>query len=106
VKIEWLYEAQGEYRDYLNYHRTKVGTESARRFSQMILKAVRNLESFPEMGILREDRLTGKYGFRALFINQYVLIYKIDGDTIYIYHLTDARTYYIYHIFGIEADPE
>ena len=44
----------------------------------------------------------GKYGFRALFIDKYVCVYKIEGDTVRIYHLADARKNYIYHIFGME----
>ena len=44
----------------------------------------------------------GKYGFRALFIDQYVLVYKIQGETVYIYHLKDARKDYIYQIFGLQ----
>ena len=29
-------------------------------------------------------------------------IYKIEGNTVYIYHLADARKNYIYQIFGLE----
>ena len=102
MRIEWLYEAQAEYRDLLNYYKTKVGISAARQFSQRIINAVGNLETFPEMGVLREDLLLGKYGFRVLFIDQYACVYRIDGQTVFIYHLADARTNYIYHIFGVE----
>ncbi len=44
------------------------------------------------MGVFKEERLIGKYGFRALFIGKYVCIYRISGEVIYIYHLADART--------------
>ena len=44
----------------------------------------------------------GKHGFRALFVEQYVCVYRIEENTIYIYHITDARKNYIYHIFGVE----
>ena len=44
----------------------------------------------------------GRYGFRALFIDQYVCIYRLEGEIVYIYHLADARTNYMYHIFGVE----
>lgn len=76
MKIEWLYEAQAEYRELLHYHKTKVGPESARRFSKRILKSVELLAQFPEMGLLKEERLLGKFGFRALFIDKYVCIYR------------------------------
>lgn len=102
MKIEWLSEARNEYRDYLLYYRNKGGVKYARAFSQKILSAVGKLERFPEMGVLRQDTLMGKYGFRALFVEQYVCVYRIEEDTVYIYHLTDARKNYIYHIFGLE----
>lgn len=102
MKIEWLWEAKNEYRDLLLYYKNQVGTAYAKKFSDKILKAVGQLEEFPELGVLRKDTLMGKYGFRALFIGQYVCIYKILNDTVYIYHLTDARKNYIYQIFGME----
>lgn len=103
MMIKWLFQAETEYHDLVHYYRTKVGTQSARRFSRKILDAVALLADFPEMGVLREDLLLGKYGFRALFIDRYVCIYRIDGDMVFIYHIVDARTDYIYRIFGIEA---
>jgi len=54
------------------------------------------------MGVLKYDTLMGKHDFRALFIDQYVCIYKIETDAVYIYHFADARKNYIYHIFGME----
>ncbi len=102
MKIEWLFEAQNEYRDYLLYYRNKVGVKYARIFSEKILAAVGQLEQFPEMGVLRQDTLMGKHGFRALFVEQYVCVYRIEENTVYIYHIADARKNYIYHIFGVE----
>lgn len=102
MKIKWLFEAKNEYRDLLTYYKTNVGTKCARAFSEKVLSAVAQLEQFPELGVLRRETLMGRHGFRALFIDRYVCVYKIEGDTVYIYHLTDARKNYIYHIFGME----
>ena len=102
MKVEWLYEAQAEYRDLLNYYKTTVGIEAAHRFSRRIMDAVGNLETFPEMGVLRENLLLGMHGFRILFIDQYACVYRIEETTVFIYHLADARTNYMYHIFGVE----
>ena len=33
------------------------------------------------MGVLKYDTLMGKYEFHALFIAQYVCVYKIENDT-------------------------
>ena len=95
-----------EYQELLLYHRHTVGVNSARKFSERIFSEVRKLEQFPEMGVLKEERLLGRYGFRALFIGKYACIYRISEDTVFIYHLVDARTNYMYHIFGVAPDQE
>lgn len=102
MKIEWLDEARNEFRDYLLYYRNNVGAKFAREFSKKVLSSVGQLEQFPQMGVLRQDTRMGKYGFRALFVEQYVCVYRIEEDTMLIYHLADARKNYIYHIFGWE----
>lgn len=102
MKIEWLSEARNELRELLYCYRTNVGNSYAQKFANKILRAIERLADFPEMGVLKYDTLLGKYGFRALFIGQYVCIYKIENNTVFIYHLADARKNYIYHIFGLE----
>ena len=102
MKIEWLYEAQMEYKELLSYYKNTVGVQTAKKFSEDILETISNLENFPEMGILKEERLLGRYGFRALFIGKYVCIYRVDEDAVRIFHLADARSNYMYNIFGIK----
>lgn len=58
------------------------------------------------MGVLKYDTLMGKYGFRALFISQYVCVYKIENDTVFIYHIADARKNYMYHAFATMLSDE
>lgn len=102
MKIEWLSEARSEFREYLLYYRNKVGITYARDFSKKVLSAVEQLGQFPQMGVLRQETLMGKYGFRALFVEKNVCVYRIEEDCVYIYHFADARKNYIYHIFGLE----
>lgn len=102
MRIEWLYEAQREFAELVTYYRYQVGLEAARRFSAKILDSVENLSLFPEMGVLKRDTLMGKYGFRALFVEQCVCVYRISDDCVQIYHITDARKNYICNIFGVE----
>lgn len=106
MKVEWLYEARCEFRDFLLFYKTQVGPKYARNFSDNILPAVRQLGRFPELGVLRRDTLPGQYGFRALFIDQYVCIYKIENNVVVIYHIVDGRKNYIYQIFGMENIPD
>lgn len=93
MRVEWLSEARGEFRAFLQYYKTEVGTQYAERFGDKVLNSVEQLSEFPEMGVLKHDSVMGRYGFRALFIDQYVCVYKIEGETVYIYHwLTHERT--------------
>ena len=101
MKIEWLYEAQMEYRELLSFYLNTVCHSAARKFSEEIISSISRLSDFPEMGVLKEGRLLGKYGFRALFIGKYVCIYRVDEDAVRIFHLADARSNYLYNVFGI-----
>lgn len=102
MKVEWLTEARVEYRQFLQYYKTEVGLPYAKKFADTILSSINQLAEFPEMGAVKYDTLMGKHGFRALFIENYVCVYRIESDTVYVYHLADARKNYIYHIFGME----
>ena len=102
MKIEWLSEARNELRELLHYYQTNVGKPYAQKFMNKTLHAIEQLADFPEMGVLKYDTLMGKDGFRALCIGQYVCVYKIEHDTVFVYHLADARKNYIFHIFGLE----
>ena len=102
MKVEWLTEARAEYRQFLQYYKTEVGLPYAKKFADTILGSINQLAEYPEMGAVKYDTLMGKHGFRALFMGNYVCGYRIEGDTVYVYHLADARKNYIYHIFGME----
>lgn len=102
MKVKWLSEARSEYRDLLLYIRTSYGLPAAKKFATMMLDGIYQLERFPEIGVKKDWTLMGEYGFRALFIDKYACVYRFDEDTIWIYHLADARMNYIYNIFGIE----
>lgn len=91
-----------EFLAFLKYYKTEVGAPYSKKFADKVLHATQQLAEFLELGVLKYDMLMGKHGFRALFIGQYVCIYKIAMDTVYIYHFADARKNYMYHIFGME----
>ena len=82
MRVEWLNEARNEFLAFLKFYKTEVGAPYAKKFADKILRATERLADFPEMGVLKYDTLMGKHGFRALFIDQYVCIYKIEMDTV------------------------
>ena len=82
MKVEWLTEARAEYRQFLQYYKTEVGLPYAKKFADTILGSINQLAEFPEMGAVKYDTLMGKHGFRALFMGNYVCVYRIEGDTV------------------------
>ena len=94
------------FRSFLLFYKAKVGARYAKAFADKIQKGVRQLVRFPEPGVLRNGALMGRSGFRDLFIGQYVCIYKIQDNSVFIYHLADGRWNYIYHIFGMDLDEQ
>lgn len=80
MKVEWLTEARAEYRQFLQYYKTEVGLPYAKKFADTILGSINQLAEFPEMGAVKYDTLMGKHGFRALFMGNYVCVYRIEGD--------------------------
>ena len=101
MEVAWLNEARNGFLAFLKYYKTEAGAPYAKKFADKVPHATQQLADFPELGVLKYDTLMGKHGFRALFIDQYV-IYKIEFDAVYIYHFVDARKNYLYHIFGME----
>ena len=103
MKLRYTPEALCDLQEIKRYIKSELhNPTAASRITKAILDGCAQLKQFPEMGVLKYDTLMGKYGFRALFIDKYVCVYKIEGDTVRIYHLADARKNYIYHIFGME----
>ena len=72
-----LNKVRNEFLAFLKYYKTEVGAPYAKKFADKVLHATQQLADFPELGVLKYDMLMGKHDFRALFIDQYVCIYKI-----------------------------
>lgn len=103
MRIEWLYEAQCEFEELLSYYRSRGGREAAAGFAEKILSAVERLAVSPRAGVLRRNTPLGKHGFRALLVEQYACIYRIEDGIVRIYHLTDAGRDDLYEILGVAS---
>ena len=103
MRIEWLYEARCECEEQLAYYRSRGGAEAAAGFAGKILGAVERLAAAPRAGVLRRETLLGKHGFRALLVEQYACIYRIEDGMVRVYHLTDASKDNLYEILGVAS---
>ncbi|MDO4977044.1 MAG: type II toxin-antitoxin system RelE/ParE family toxin [Eubacteriales bacterium] len=66
----------------------KLSPEIAKSQTDRIWKALRSLEIFPES---HQDRLVGRYagkGYKQLIIDNYLAVFKIDGNNKKVYVLT------------------
>jgi len=97
--VKLLYEARMELRNIAAYRRQKVGINSARNITNAILDGLERLKIFPEMGFVPPIKSVAEAGFRVLVIKEYLCFYRIEEDSILIYHIVHGSTDYIRHLF-------
>ena len=66
-------------------HMRSVGAASAERVTDAILDAIELLEGMPYLGLMHNEPLLQRLGFRKLLVKPYVIVYRIiDGvPTVY-----------------------
>lgn len=77
-----------------DYHLMREGAASAERITDKLLDAIQLLEEQPFMGAMHPDPVLAKNGFRKLFCQDYVCIYKVIADEVFIYRVVNGRTDY------------
>ena len=97
TKAELLYltPATHDMEEIVKYHLTRAGAPSARKIYERMKKEIGKLADFPLMGQTHPDPLLASEGYRKLVLTDtYVAIYKLIGNTVYIYHVVNGRTDY------------
>ena len=92
--LEILAPARLEIHEIARLHMEFVGPESARRITDNIEKSLSILVSHPFVGTMFSDSLLKREGYRRLICGNYLCIYRVIGDTVFIYHVVDGRTNY------------
>lgn len=93
-KIELLAPALKELEEITEYHLLMVGSISARKIIDKILNSLARLEEFPLSCPYVPDPELKNEGYRMLVCDKYVCIYRIIGDTVYIYHIAPGAAEY------------
>lgn len=93
-KIEFLPSAWKEIDEISNYYIQKVGKQSAERLFEKLMKSIDRLKMFPTSAPLIRDEELSKGGYRILISGEYICIYRIINETVYIYHIANGRTEY------------
>ncbi len=93
-KVEFLDLAREDLLDIQEYYDTFFSDKSGQKIMGKILKAVKQLKSFPYSGTLVEDEKLLRQEYRMIFAGAFVIIYRITGDQVMIYHVADTRRQY------------
>lgn len=92
VKI--LEPAQAELEEIARLYLSLVGPESARKITNKIYNALEQLAQFPLSGPAMRETELRNLGYRFLVVEKYIVIYRLIGDTIFVYHIFDGRSDY------------
>ena len=75
-------------------HLMLVGPKSAEEITDKLLDTIALLAEQPYMGALHPDPLLAGHQYRKLICGKYVCVYKVIGQTVYVYRIVDGRTDY------------
>ena len=92
--MQLLDPAQGELEDSARLYCSLTGPDSARKITDGLFEALEQLSRFPLSGLpLREAELRS-LGYRFIVVDKHVVICKLIGSTVFVYHIFDGRSDY------------
>lgn len=94
VKIEISRWALLDIEKIADYHLKMVGPKSAQRITDKLLDSIEKLGDYPLCGAEHPDDFLRKQGFRKLISGEYVCVYKLISDTVYVYRVVHGSTEY------------
>lgn len=94
AKLVLLEPAQRELEEIAQLHRNLVGPNSARKVTNKIFDALSQLELFPLSGSLPRDKALLRDGYRYVVAGKYICVYRVLGDTVYVYHIAHGASNY------------
>lgn len=77
-----------------DYYTVQFNEKIAISVTDHILDALERLETFPNSGSLTPDKWLNERGYRMVICKNQVAIYRLIGDTVFIYHIADTQTEY------------
>lgn len=86
--------AQRELEEIAQLHRNLVGPNSARKITNKIFDALSRPEPFPLSGSLPRDKELLRDGYRYVVAGKYICVYRVLGDTVYVYHIAHGASNY------------
>ena len=92
--VQILDPAQRELEEIARLYMSLAGAESARRITDKIYDSLEQLARFPLSGSPMRETELRNLGYRFLIVEKYIVIYRLMGDTVFVYHIFDGRSDY------------
>lgn len=94
-KLVYLRPAAEDFQEIVKFHIHEVGVNSARKIYTAMRNTIQKLSDFPLMGQVHPDPLLAASNYRKLVLTRtYVAIYKVEGETVYLYRIVNGATDY------------
>ena len=93
-KVELLLSAWQDIDSIFAHYASLAGTASAVRITDKILTTVEGLAEFPYMGALHPDPVLALQEYRKILCEDYVCVYRVIDQTVFIYRIVNGRTDY------------
>lgn len=98
TKIILLPKALEDLEKINEWYKNTYSVKSAQKIRNKILDSLKVLEDFPLAGAQIPDVYSNEKEYRMIVCDNYVLLYKVIDDKVYIYHIFDSRQDY-YSLF-------
>ena len=93
-KLEILAPAWAELEEIADYHVMMVGPRAAKNITDEIILSLERLKTYPLSGAAVSDNELNALGYRVVNSGKYVCIYRIIGDTVFVYHIVHGSRDY------------
>lgn len=94
-KVVLLTEARLQLKDIAMFYKAKVGTASAKKITDKIMKELRRLEDFPELGVVPKSPMLERSGYRMLIAGEYLCFYSVEGNVVYVNQILHGSVDYV-----------
>ncbi len=93
-QVEILVAAWQDIDKISDFYLKMVGAASAEKITNRILDTLEKLAAFPYMGAQHPDSKLAQLEYRKVICGDYVCIYKVIDDHVYVYRIVNAKTDY------------
>lgn len=94
LRLDIRRPAQEELKEIARVHMALSGPNSARSITDRIYEAMEQLSRFPLSGPPVRDEVLGTAGYRYILAGKYLIIYRVLGESVIIYHIAHGATDY------------